>query len=145
MHEHEFAGTNVFRIHLDFRKFALLWLASKPCCELNEIFAECVILALWKRFRNFENMLRIFAFHEKVNWIYFRQNIFLFDDSKQFVALSSKYVLNNHPQINSRSHLLWHQLQRRCFSEISFGCSFQPVFREPRTNIGFLFTTFFSV
>ena len=27
------------------------------------------------RFRNFENMLRIFAFHEKVNRIYFRENI----------------------------------------------------------------------
>ena len=35
------------------------------------------------RFRNFENMLRIFAFHEKVNWIYFRENIFLFDGSIQ--------------------------------------------------------------
>ena len=35
------------------------------------------------RFRNFENMLRIFAFHEKVNWIYFRENIFLFDGSTE--------------------------------------------------------------
>ena len=38
---------------------------------------------LMARFRNFENMLRIFAFHEKVNWIYFRENIFLFDGSIQ--------------------------------------------------------------
>ena len=53
------------------------------------------------RFHNFENMLRIFAFHEKVNWIYFRENIFLFDysTSKQSLALCiffSKSVYDYH-------------------------------------------------